>query len=181
MKIIPNLLTFVRVLLVPIFVYYSTRNRFVLAFLIFVIAAISDFFDGYLARKLGVVSKFGATLDPVADKILINSAYCTLTVLNFIPIEVTIVIMLRDILIVLTILLCMIRKIQVQMCPSWASKINTTVQLVYVGMVLIFLIYHVKVQCLLDILAMVVVGSTLYSGVEYARQYSWVIQKLFKW
>lgn len=178
MKLIPNLLTVSRILLTPIFIYYAMRNEFLYALIIFVIAAVSDFLDGYLARHLGVVSKFGAILDPVADKVLIDCAYCTLSMLGYVPFVVSVVIILRDLIIVSAVLLCMVRKIPLQMRPSWASKVNTTIQLVHVIMVLIF--YHASVQYLMDVLALVVLGSTLYSGAEYARQYSWVLQKLFR-
>ncbi len=74
---IPNILTFSRVLLIPVFVilfYWPTDKSNFYAALVFVLAAFTDLLDGYLARKLDLTTKFGAFLDPVADKIIVCAA-----------------------------------------------------------------------------------------------------------
>jgi len=74
---IPNLLTALRVLLIPIFIvvfYLPVEGAYFTAALIFTIAALTDWLDGYLARKLGQTTAFGAFLDPVADKLMVACA-----------------------------------------------------------------------------------------------------------
>lgn len=74
---LPNLLTLLRVILIPIFVglfYYPTDRSNMFAAIVFVVAALTDLLDGYLARKLKQTTKFGAFLDPVADKIIVCTA-----------------------------------------------------------------------------------------------------------
>ncbi|MDQ8040071.1 MAG: CDP-diacylglycerol--glycerol-3-phosphate 3-phosphatidyltransferase [Rickettsiella sp.] len=74
---IPNLLTFLRILLIPVFIllfYLPFRGSHVLAAIIFTFAAMTDWLDGYLARNLDQVSKLGTFLDPVADKLIVVTA-----------------------------------------------------------------------------------------------------------
>ena len=74
---LPNLLTYLRIILIPLLViayYLPHRHAHVLAMSIFVLAAITDWLDGYLARKLDQMSQFGAFLDPVADKLMVAAA-----------------------------------------------------------------------------------------------------------
>ncbi len=74
---LPNILTFLRVLMIPVFValfYWPTPRSNLLAAFVFILAALTDFLDGYLARRLKQTSKFGAFLDPVADKIMVCTA-----------------------------------------------------------------------------------------------------------
>ncbi|MEE9596974.1 MAG: CDP-diacylglycerol--glycerol-3-phosphate 3-phosphatidyltransferase, partial [Acidiferrobacterales bacterium] len=74
---VPNLLTYLRIILIPLLViayYLPYRHAHVLAMSIFILAALTDWLDGYLARKLDQMSRFGAFLDPVADKLMIAAA-----------------------------------------------------------------------------------------------------------
>ena len=74
---IPNILTFIRILLIPLFVitfYLPFEGRYLISSIIFAIAALTDWLDGYLARKLNQVSPLGAFLDPVADKLIVAVA-----------------------------------------------------------------------------------------------------------
>ncbi len=78
---IPNLLTMMRVVLIPVFVviyYLPFEGRYLLAAFLFALASITDWFDGYLARKWGQVTKLGAFLDPVADKLMVAAALVVL-------------------------------------------------------------------------------------------------------
>lgn len=74
---IPNILTLLRIILIPVFIllfYLPFRGSHVLAAIIFIFAAMTDWLDGYLARSLGQVSKLGTFLDPVADKLIVVTA-----------------------------------------------------------------------------------------------------------
>ena len=78
MKHIPNLLTLIRIILVPFFIYclFTVQDNFKLyALVIFIFASITDWLDGYLARKYNFTTKLGIYFDPLADKILVSSAF----------------------------------------------------------------------------------------------------------
>ncbi len=75
---IPNLITLGRILLVPVVVWAIMSNAMWIAFLLFVVAGISDGVDGYLAKRFDMTTELGAYLDPLADKALIVSIYLTL-------------------------------------------------------------------------------------------------------
>lgn len=86
MRNLPNLLTLLRILLVPVFVWLvffcSAPNSIAWALLVFAVASFTDFLDGYLARKWQVISNFGKIMDPLADKLLVLSALTALTLLQ---------------------------------------------------------------------------------------------------
>jgi len=102
---IPNTLTWARIALIPIFVgvYYlpdtmldlQAKNSF--ATLIFIVAALTDWFDGYLARTLGQMSAFGAFLDPVADKLMVAAALIMLVQLDRVDAVIAVIIIGREI------------------------------------------------------------------------------------
>ncbi|MFA5729263.1 MAG: CDP-diacylglycerol--glycerol-3-phosphate 3-phosphatidyltransferase, partial [Candidatus Neomarinimicrobiota bacterium] len=95
----PNLLTLFRILLTPLFLYFLfNRYRFfeILALLIFVVASVTDVYDGYIARKYSSVTKMGKFLDPLADKILMSAAFISFVVLDLIPLWMVILVILRD-------------------------------------------------------------------------------------
>lgn len=99
---LPNAITLSRLLLTGVFVagtsFASAAGHWV-ALVSFVIAAISDFLDGYLARKLGLVTPMGKLLDPLADKVLVCAAFVYLSAGGLCPVWVTVVIMAREFLV----------------------------------------------------------------------------------
>lgn len=99
---LPNAITFSRLVLTAVFVagtaFGSTVGHWI-ALVSFVIAAISDFVDGWLARKMGLVTPMGKLMDPLADKILVGSAYVYLSAEGFCPVWVTVVILAREFLV----------------------------------------------------------------------------------
>jgi len=85
LKHIPNILTFIRLLCIPIFAYTYVAVSTKIAFAIYVFASITDFFDGFLARRYNVVSTFGTVFDPLADKLLLLTALTCLFYSQLIP------------------------------------------------------------------------------------------------
>lgn len=82
---LPNFLTVIRILLVPVFIYFLFQEELIyniLAFTIFLVASITDLIDGYLARKWKQTTEFGKFLDPLADKVLVVGAFATFLILN---------------------------------------------------------------------------------------------------
>jgi CDP-diacylglycerol--glycerol-3-phosphate 3-phosphatidyltransferase len=92
---VPIIITFSRILIILPFILIAPQNRFAGA-VIFSIAAITDYFDGYLARKTGQVTKLGILLDPIADKLLVISALILLVDIEMIPAWIAIVIIVRE-------------------------------------------------------------------------------------
>src|SRR5580704_19313872 len=97
---LPNLITIGRILLVPVVVWAIASKEMQVAFLVFLIAGVSDAVDGFLAKRLGMTSNLGAHLDPLADKVLIVSIYVALGVTEAVPRWIVILVVSRDILII---------------------------------------------------------------------------------
>ncbi|MFC1880921.1 CDP-diacylglycerol--glycerol-3-phosphate 3-phosphatidyltransferase [Thermodesulfobacteriota bacterium] len=96
----PNTLTLFRIAAVPIIVIlmlYPNRISTWIAAILFSLAAITDYFDGYIARKFGLVSNLGKVMDPVADKLLVSSAFIMLTALGWVPAWMVCIIIGREI------------------------------------------------------------------------------------
>ena len=97
-----NVLTMLRMALVPVFLFFllqNTADGVLIALALFVIAIITDILDGYLARKLDCVSNFGKFMDPLADKLLVLSAFITFAVTGRITLWIVLVFVLRELLI----------------------------------------------------------------------------------
>ncbi|ACL69820.1 CDP-alcohol phosphatidyltransferase family protein [Halothermothrix orenii] len=101
MNILPNLLTLVRIVLIPVYINYFISGDYITAAVIFSISGLSDFFDGFLARRYNVTSKLGRILDPLADKLTIISILFLLVTVDIIPELAAIVILTREILVLL--------------------------------------------------------------------------------
>lgn len=100
---VPNILTIIRLLLVPIFVvvfYSGIKNATAIAMLIFVAAGITDVLDGYLARKYDMVTKWGSILDPLADKLMSITVLISLTAKGILPMWVFFVMSTKEVLMI---------------------------------------------------------------------------------
>jgi cardiolipin synthase len=149
--------------------------------MIFLCAALSDFLDGFLARKYNATSSFGAIVDPLADKILIIVSYGVLCHLNIIIFPVCIVVIGRDVLILSTVLLCAVKKIRLTFSPLTISKINTMLQLLYVILLLSCNCFQINVPFIIELICRgLVVTFTVFSGAVYARKYYWIKDALCK-
>lgn len=133
---IPNLITTLRIILVPVFMIYLLHDRFLAALVIFVIAGLSDGLDGLIARVFHQKSKLGAVLDPLADKLLLVAAFVALAVREFLPPWLPIIVITRDVLILLGVLILFLVKDEVRIAPSILSKLTTCFQLGTVFVVL---------------------------------------------
>jgi cardiolipin synthase (CMP-forming) len=134
---IPNLLTLLRIILVPVVVILLIQEMFLKALIAFVIAGLSDILDGFFARVLNQQTALGAYMDPIADKALLTSSFITLSVLHDIPGWLTVIVISRDIIILLGISILTIMSVQVRIRPTFISKITTALQLSTVLMILL--------------------------------------------
>ena len=180
-KWIPNFLTSTRILLVPVFLYFlfaDFSHGKLLALIVFIAAAVTDAYDGKIARKYNVVTKFGIFLDPLADKFLVLSAFYAFM---FVPILSTtvklwmiILISFRDILV--TLMRTIMQYKGITMITSKLGKIKTALQFITIHLILIFLIlksYSVLIPSYslynesLYFLMIITTSITFYTGVHY--------------
>lgn len=133
---IPNLITIARLIMVPIVVVMIGQGLWTGAFLVFVVAGISDAADGIIARRYHLRSELGAYLDPLADKALLVSIYVTLSVVGVLPGWLAVIVVSRDVMIVSAILVSRLMDKPVEIKPLFVSKLNTAAQIAYAALVL---------------------------------------------
>ena len=133
---VPNVITIMRLLLVPAIVLALLSERWGWAFTGFLIAGVSDGIDGFIARHFNQKSELGAYLDPMADKLLLVSVFVVLGLMGELPLWLVIAVASRDALIVCAVLLSTVMGNPVAMKPLFVSKANTAVQIVLAALVL---------------------------------------------
>ena len=140
------ILTLFRIAAIPAVVicfYSPLPDARPIAAILFGIAAVTDFIDGWVARKFNQSSRFGEFLDPVADKALLVCVFVTLGFKNVLPLWLIILAVSRDILIVGAVILSWMLEKPVKMKPLWISKLNTAMQIVLIAVALGELPEHV--------------------------------------
>ena len=172
---LPNLITLTRLALVPVLILLLKDGEYATGLVVFVLAGISDALDGYLAKRLNVQSRLGAILDPVADKLLLVSAYVMLTVLGHIPFWLMLVVAFRDLLIVVGYVIYTSHAGPVKMRPSFLSKLNTFAQIALVGLILAEQATSRDWPQIVEGMWFVVLATTVISGAHYL--WLWMIEK----
>jgi len=171
---IPNLLTLLRLILVPCFLFASMRGMFMAAFVLFVTAAVTDVFDGMIARRLNQRSKLGAILDPAADKTMMICGYLFYTfgsdVRLRLPGWVTFTVFIRDFAILSFAYLLYTRMNIKRFPPSVYGKASTVLQALALAWNIGVNAFAPGLIWVADILYRVVVVITLYSGWDYLRR-----------
>ncbi|MBS1801068.1 MAG: CDP-alcohol phosphatidyltransferase family protein [Acidobacteria bacterium] len=128
----PNLLTLLRLFIVPFIVIEILYNDFRMAFALFLLAGVTDALDGLLARWLSQRTTLGQYLDPIADKLLLSTLFLVLTHVSLIPRYVTVLVFSRDLGILLISTLLFTTGTLRDFRPSWLGKLNTLVQILAV-------------------------------------------------
>jgi len=168
---IPNLITLARILLVPVVVWSIATGQILLAFLLFLVAGISDGVDGFLAKRFGMKTELGAYLDPLADKVLIVSIYVSLGITGVIPLWIVILVVSRDFMIVGAIILSWVIDRPVQIKPLVVSKANTAAQIVFACLVLGSHGLGVDIEPVLTVVMVLVAVLTLVSVAFYLAEW----------
>jgi cardiolipin synthase len=163
---LPNSLTMLRILLIPFFIGFLTYERYDWALGALLIAGVTDVLDGVIARLADQRTKLGAYLDPLADKMLLTSAFVTLSVLHLVPVWIAIVVVSRDLIIVAGTLLLHVTQTPLEVVPTALGKGTTLVQLSYLVLVLILIYRHEEVGQLLPLLVLMLT-LTIVSGLQY--------------
>lgn len=169
LRTMPNLLTIGRICLAPFLVSAVLEGKFLLGFVLFVVAGITDALDGTLARILKQRTVLGQYLDPVADKLLLSTLFLVLTHMNLMPVRITVLVFGRDlgILVVAAILYTAVGRRDFK--PSNFGKANTLAQITAVAAVLLFQTDHSTwVGWLRTIALDATIVLTIASGLHYA-------------
>lgn len=168
---LPNLITILRILLVPVAVWLVISEQFGAALAVFALAGLSDGIDGYLARRWNARTELGGYLDPLADKALLVSLYIVLGVEHIIPAWLVILVVSRDLLIVSAVLLSWVLDKPVAIAPMMTSKVNTTMQILFVIAVLGMLALDMRSELLWMLGMAAVAALTVASGALYLREW----------
>lgn len=174
---LPNVLTLVRILLVAPIAWAIWSADYRLALLLLIVAGVSDLLDGELARRFNWQSEFGATIDPVADKLLVFVLAVLLTVKGHVPLLLALIVVLRDVVILIGAAVYRVLFRELEVAPTWISKVNTAAQVVLLGMVLLALCEFADVsdwmQALVAPWGFLLLGVlAIWSGVDYVVTWS---------
>ena len=189
---IPNILTVMRIFLTPIFIICLFSDFFgaqLWALVIFIVASITDAYDGYLARKNNMVTNTGRFLDPLADKILVSSAFISFSIMGLIDIWMVALIIFRD-LFVMGLRFLMSRRGFI-MITSKIAKSKTGVQVGIIIFTLLFLtlkgfnwvlledyLIFINEYEIVYYLTMIAVIFTVYTGYAYIQENRKAIQEI---
>jgi cardiolipin synthase (CMP-forming) len=174
---LPNLLTVFRMVLIPIFVSLLFYQRFVWALFVFVTAGVTDGLDGLLARRFDQQSQLGTILDPIADKLMLVTAFIVLSMKGVfhpplpkhlpIPFWVTVAVISRDVFIIVGAAAINIMTGFRGFKPSWLGKLNTTVQIVAITLIMFAASFPTGSGYYLPTLYLSVFTLAVLSGAHY--------------
>lgn len=169
-----NLLTLLRMGLVPLFIIAVLEGHPGQALVVFAVAGVTDALDGFVARWSGTITRVGIYLDPVADKLLLMTAFVVLALPGdraglTIPVWITVLVLTRDALIVIVALVLYLALGHVDFPPSFLSKTNTTVQIVAIVLTLAASL-RPDLATTARVALWVTAGTTVASGLDYIRR-----------
>lgn len=163
---IPNIITLSRLGLTPFFAYYFLKENYTASLVIFLVASITDAADGWIARAYGIKTKLGAYLDPLADKVLITTAFILYTNMGLLPAWLLAIILARDTTFLLIILFKSTTDGMIQINPVWSSKVNTTLQIILALIIIIECNFNIDIQSIYFVYGITL--TTVISLYQYA-------------
>lgn len=167
MRHLPNLITAVRFLLIPVLVLLLVDQRYVPAFAVFIVSAISDLADGLIARHWNLRTRLGAIADPLADKLTMLAVTVVLASQALIPVWLAAAIVVRDLVIMGGAVAFHFVVGRVEMAPSWLSKFNTVLEFSVLAALLADAAQAIEVTALLPPLFLLVTATIVGSGIHY--------------
>lgn len=174
---IPNLLTLIRIIMIPIFLLITSISQelhwHIVAAIIFAVASFTDYLDGYLARKWRVVTNFGKFADPLADKMLVMSAFIMLVGADLVPAWIAAIIICRE-LAVTGLRLLLVESDGEILAAAMPGKIKTVSQMFSI----IFLFCHLTL--IGNIFLYIALFFTIYSGYDYFKGAGFLFKDTFK-
>ncbi len=169
LKHVPNILTIIRFLLIPIIIFYVFTGNYIFAFVFFTISGLTDIADGFIARKFNLVSNFGKLMDPLADKLTQIATLTSLVLTNIIPIWILLIVLLKEF-----IMICgasFLYGKDVVVYSKWYGKLATV--LFYIAIVISLLLKQfepIKLGEHLDLaLYTVALIATVFSLIMYIK------------
>ncbi len=162
---LPNIISLVRVVISPLFIYLmltQDSGYMILGCFLYLLAAITDYIDGWYARKFGMITKWGQFFDPLADKILTTSAFVVFVFFDIMPLWMLLVIVVRDGTVTLFRILANKHKKQLE--TSYPAKFKTAVQMVFIAFILVMI--FIKLTGIFDI-TVKTADSIIYSQWVY--------------
>jgi len=165
-----NKITILRIVLIPVFLVLAYMGHMYAALAVYIIACISDFADGYIARHYNQISNFGKFMDPLADKMLVLAAMCFFIENGQLPGWAVALVLLREFAVSGMRLVAAEQSIVI--AAAWSGKVKTAATMVCLCAMMLF-----SESNLVNIIStIIIVGTTLYSGIEYF----WVNRDVFK-
>ncbi len=180
---LPNLLCVLRILLAIPVAWLLLHGEYALTLWVFAFAAVTDGLDGFLAKHFGWESELGKALDPLADKILLVTAFVTLTIVSHVPVWLTAVVVARDLIISFGAIAYLKWFGPVNGHPTVISKLNTLFQITYVIVVVGVLaatqngtqvkipVANAMLPTVVVVLTTLVLVTTIASGIDYVATY----------
>lgn len=168
---LPNFITILRLIVSPVLATLLCYHRFSAALGLVLFAGVTDWLDGYTARKLQVAGKAGVILDPLADKALLVTLFLALGYIRLIPLWLLCLVIVRDLVIVIGSVLLRIRRNIRRFVPSILGKVSTFFQIVFVLLVLLSATFPHQIVAWLKTTSLVLTAIfTLLSGIGYVRK-----------
>lgn len=179
---IPNIVSLLRVVIAPVFfclLLSGGKAEIIAAMILYCIGAMTDFFDGFLARRMKVVSSLGTFLDPLADKVLTSFAFIAFVAMGLANVWLVVIIIARDIF--TTYMRIVADKLRKPLVTSWTAKVKTFLQMIYIFGVLALILIDALTDnsmqlvqtasdyAIIDVILLLLTGLTVYSTVEYIR------------
>jgi len=169
---LPNLICLLRIGLIWPVVASLRHGAFAQALVLFLLAALSDGLDGYLAKRFGWTSRLGKFLDPLADKLLLVAVFLAATWIGLVPRWLTVAAVMRDFLIGLGALGFRIGWGPLRGRPTYASKVNTLLQVLYVLFIMLHAAWGLPPPFVLEALAWLTLAAVLVSGYGYVHEFT---------
>lgn len=163
---IPNSLTILRIFLIPVLVGFLVYAHYSYALVTLLIAALTDGLDGTIARLANQRTQFGAYLDPLADKLLLMSAFVTFAILDLAPVWSVILVVSRDAILLTGTLLARLTETRVDVSPTLLGKVTTFFQLLYIILTLVLASRQIDPAFLYPLLYLMS-ALTVISGLYY--------------
>jgi CDP-diacylglycerol--glycerol-3-phosphate 3-phosphatidyltransferase len=195
--ILPNQLTILRIVLTPVFLYFFISDDLLMkqiSLAVFFVAALSDWYDGWLARKFNYITEWGKFMDPLADKILTSAAFVGFVLVGLLEWWMVAVILIRDFII--TFLRIYADRKGLVFTTSYYAQWKTLLQMVFLYYLLIIYIGSVTLELntkfskvfkallnpeLLYFIMLLITIITVHSGLFYINKNKEVIRKIFSW
>jgi cardiolipin synthase len=169
---VPNSLTILRILLIPVYVGLLNYEQFDYALATLFIAGLTDALDGTIARVANQRTRLGEVLDPLADKLMLTTGFITLSVMHLVPLWLTIIVASRDLMLMLGAAVAHFTNMQVDISPTVLGKSTTLIQLATLIAVVFFASRRLDLITL-DPLLYLMGGVTLLSGLHYLSRGYW--------